>query len=546
MLENLLSLVDHSLVIPLAEDSSGDARFVMLETIRAFALDRLAAGGEERAIRRVHAQCFCELAERAEPELEGSLQMSWLDRLEADHDNLRAALSWSLESGDEEIALRTAGALWRFWSVRGYISEGRGWLERTLSTSVGSNAARAKALRGAGILAETQQDYERATSLHTEALVRWQDAGDLRGAARTLLDLGNVASDQSDYARAVELYEQARTLGRESGHRRSEVFALANLGNVALRQGRNAEAAAYFEEALPLVRALHDMQSEGIILNNLGAVFERLNEFPRATAFQEEALALRRAIGDRVGVATSLTNLGELADSHGDLDRAIPLFEEAVAIANEVGDREVMATALFGLGEVARKRGDPSTAIRHHAEGLALLQTTGMRTDIADGLEAIGGLLAHDHPERAIRLLGCAASLREQIDALRPAALEARCQQDIATVRARLGERAFAELWATGEAMELEDAIAEALAMADSVKEKIVAPSTTSETGPPLTRREREVLRLLAEGRSDRAIAEVLCISPKTAGNHVTSILAKLDVDSRTAAAAYAVRHGLG
>jgi predicted ATPase/DNA-binding XRE family transcriptional regulator len=242
LLGRLSTLVDQSLLYLDEPEDTGEPRLGMLETIRAYGLERLEASGEEAEVRRRHAAWYLALAETAQPALQGSEQVTWLARLERERDNLRAALAWTRERGETEMGLRLAAALWRFWHLRGYVSEGRGWLDDLLAQS-GANgslaevAARAKALTSAGGLAFYQSDYEQALARYDDAQRLYDALGDNENRAGALLNLGLVAVTQGDYERAAALYEASLTLARSLENRSSVIACvLENMGNLARRR----------------------------------------------------------------------------------------------------------------------------------------------------------------------------------------------------------------------------------------------------------------------------------------------------------------------
>ena len=265
----LTSLVDKSLIA--AERQEQQTRHRLLETVRQYALDRLAENGGSAAVRQRHQAFFVTLAEEAELQMRGPDQALWLDRLEKEHDNLRAALSWRAD----ESSLRIAGALWRFWAMRGYFSEGRAWMTSVLAgaDAQARTAARAKALNGAGSLAYRQGDYVRANELFEESLSLCRELGDKPGIATALYNMGSVACEQGDYTAARNLIEESLALRRAAGDKWGIATSLINLGHVACEQGEHVVA-----------RALH-----------------------------QESLAIQRELGDTWGIASSLINLGRLA-----------------------------------------------------------------------------------------------------------------------------------------------------------------------------------------------------------------------------------------
>jgi non-specific serine/threonine protein kinase len=262
--DGIASLVDKSLLrraerVVAAADASGASRFAMLETIREYGRVRLAESGEEGAIHAAHAASFLRLAEDAEPELDASEQTAWLHRLEAEHDNPRAALAWTAGSGEAETALRLAGALWLFWGVRGHVREGRRWLATALATGGEAPlAVRAKALNAAGNLARAASDYEQATTLYAAGLHIWRQLDDQLGIAWAPNNLGVIARERGDAARAIPLCRESLACFRAAGYQLGTATFLLNLGTAARHQGEVGHARACFEEGLALARALGD------------------------------------------------------------------------------------------------------------------------------------------------------------------------------------------------------------------------------------------------------------------------------------------------
>ncbi|MDQ2654761.1 MAG: tetratricopeptide repeat protein [Chloroflexota bacterium] len=305
-LDLVASLIDKSLLRRL-DTREAESRFGMLATIREFGLQRLAAGAEAETARAVHAAYFLALAEKAEPALIGPEQGAWLARIEAEHDNLRLALAWLRDHGKSEDELRLAGALSRFWEIRGHLSEGQRWLAGALARRDEASASvTAKALRGAGMIAREQGDYAAAAALGEEALVLYRELGDTLGIARTAHLLGDTASDVGDYARA----------------------------------------AAMLEEGLALFEALGDASSVANMLNDLGVVARRQREFDLAASLFTASLARARVAGNELGVARTLSNLGHVAADQHDYPRAIALYRESLELQAEVGDIRGIAWSL--------------------------------------------------------------------------------------------------------------------------------------------------------------------------------------------------------
>jgi predicted ATPase/DNA-binding XRE family transcriptional regulator len=413
----LRALVDQSLVRERTE-AGGAGRFTLLETLREYGLERLEASGEHTELGRRHADYFVALAETAEPRLIGPEQDVWLERLEADHDNMRAVLDWTLEQRDAELGLRLAGAVHRFWDRRGHLSEGRLWTDRLLELDralpiPAAPAVRAKALNGAGVLASRQGDYERAIALHEETLALWRSLGDRRREAMALNNLGTEAQEQGDYVRAIAFYEESVAIKRDLGEPRTTAVSLGNLGDV---------------------------------LRDVGA-------FARAEALFVESRALYEQAGDRWGVAVAMTNLGDILRRRGDLAGAAQLHMESRALFQASQDHWGVAVALKNMADVACDRGELAEARALYGESLGLYRAIGNQLGTVWCLEGAACVAAlSDEPARAAQLYGAAEALRRSIRTPLPPADRAAYERDVAALREVLGPERFAAAWAQGQA----------------------------------------------------------------------------------------------
>jgi len=311
----LRSLADKSLLRrergarPTSTEHTGDegdeeSRFGMLETIRDYGLGCLAAAGEEEMVRRRHAAYYLALGEAAAPELMRAGQAAALARLEEEHDNLREALRWAVDRDEVETGLRIAGAAWRFWHNRAYLTEGRAWLERLLARDeeggrVAAAAVRAKALHGAGVLAYSQNDYERAVACYEEsrALYCSQGQGRSGGLALVLNSLGNVAHDRGDFGCAVSLLEESLILCHEMGSARGAARALTNMGEVARDRGDHGRAEDLYRESLTLLQDIGDKVLIAACLEGMAAVASEREQPERTVRLSAATAALRAAIG---------------------------------------------------------------------------------------------------------------------------------------------------------------------------------------------------------------------------------------------------------
>jgi predicted ATPase/DNA-binding CsgD family transcriptional regulator len=588
----LSRLVDQSLV--LMGEPDGAARYRLLEMVRQYAAERLDEAGATASIRCRHARWYLTLAEEAERKSAGPEQTAWLDRLEAEHDNLRAALGWVLEH-DATLALRLAGALGWFWDLRGYYSEGRRWLQAACSLSAptpgraGTSVyARAKACRRAGDLARRQDDRAEAVGLLDEALRLYRELGASEGIAATLNSLGMVAFVQSDYARAAALQEESLTVARALGDRWAIAAALTDLGRVLWWHDDYDRATALWEECLAIRRDLGDTAGIALSLHRLGNVYWWQRDYPRSTRLFEECLALYRELGDRAGIAATLNNLGINAGDQGDYERAVVLLEESLTLYRDMGatagyanvlsslgtvlyhqsdderagaifresldlsrplgETRVISADLIGLAQIARRRGDERLAASLYRENVPLCLRKQDQQQLAAGLEGLAGVeVAEGEAERAARLLGAAEALRERCRSPLAPAERPDYEQTLAALHKALDERCLALAWSAGRAMTVEQVAEEALASPETSRRRPAAPGGKpgGVAAAPLTLREQEVAALIAQGLTNRAIAARLVVSRRTVETHAEHIPRKLGFTSRAQIAVWAAEHGL-
>jgi predicted ATPase len=351
VLDVLSSLVDKSLV--LVEQRSGVARYRLLEMIRQYGQDKLEAFAEVAPTRRTHRDWYTRLAERAEAEMAGARQKGVFDRLEAEHDNLRAAIGWSLEQQEAERAAQIGAAIRLFWLLRGYLSEGRSFLERALAGFSARNAVRAKALNAAAILASLQDDYRTARTLAEESLELSRALAEPQQTGYALYILGRLARIEGNYAAAVTFLEESLALFRELRQNDDIALVLSDFGLTVLYLGEEERAAALCEQSLALAHELGDPRSIASWLANLGTVMLACGEDTRAQELCEESLAIRRALGYKGGCAHTLTILGHIALAQGGYERAAACYTESLTLRQETGEQEGIATALEGLAAVA-------------------------------------------------------------------------------------------------------------------------------------------------------------------------------------------------
>lgn len=382
--DGLMTLLNNSLLNYTPSDD-GAHRFVMLETIRQYAEERLTDTATVELVQRQHAHYYLRLAETAASALTGSTQIAWLTRLEGEHDNIRAALGRALAWRDVELAGRLCSALWRFWMLRGHLSEGRMWIDALLAHHTAMTSAIHASVRlGAGRLARQQADLAQATTHLEASLELWRTLNDQAGTALVLGNLGVVAYDQGQFEDARLLHQESLTLRQQLGDQWGIAATLTNLGEVARQQG----------------------------------------DEERALSLQTQSLALFRGIGDAVGAATALMNMGLLHSQRGDYALARTLLNESLLLWHELGEQVYLAESLEGLAVVAAAQGQA---------------------------------------ERVARIAGAAATIRAAIGAPLPQADRARYEQSLERARTQLDPATFALAWTAGQALTLEQAIADAL-----------------------------------------------------------------------------------
>lgn len=539
ILEGISSLLDKSLLqqVPQEQDVP---RVQFLETIRQFVLERLVEAGEAHAAQQVHALYFLRFAETAEPKLYGAEQVSWFDSLEREHDNLRAALRWLLESRASEQALRLCIALARFWTIRGYVAEGRAWLQRALElVEQGSCATtvRAQALSWAGWLAELQGETATAAALCQESLDLARHLSDQHTMALALNRLGIIKASQGDGATACSLLEEGVRYYQALSDTSGLAYSLMVLGGLAVGHKEPGEVRAWLEESLALFQALDNQEGIAWSLFGLARLSVLLADWEAASTFSQGALPLFRTLGLDEGVGQTLLLLGQVHLRQGEVASAHELFLESLHLFQAGDNRRSVAHALFFLACVAVLQGSWEAARRYWGESLALLRALQDTQSIIAALEALAAVAAQRQEVRwAAQLWGAAEALRETTRPGTSSTAHPASERNMAAARAQLDPAAFSAASAAGRTLVPEQAFA--------VRDKYPASSSPQDPGD-LSQREVEVLRLLARGLTNAQIAEQLVISPRTVDAHLRSIYSKLAVTSRTAATRYAIEHQL-
>ncbi len=494
-LDGLAALTDQSLIG--VQHFGNSSRFLMLETLREYATEMLEQSAECKSVKTKHSDYFLELSERAENELLGAEQAHWLATLESEHANLRAALAWSLEARDAERALHLSGTLATFWQTHGHLTEGAGWLKRSLELE-GSAAARAKALAGYGGCLLQQGALDQAEQVYVLANALWHEVENPKAIASIFNNLGLIARRRKQYDLARERLLQALELGRGIEH-------------------------PWFVAA---------------VLNNLGALHYTQNHLETAEDYYNQSLGLRRELGDQVGIGATLGNLGLIVQSLGNQHRALELYSQSLAITRELGDKRSAGIALGNLGTVALELQDTNAANTWFEECLEVSSQIADIEGIAGALEGLAVTAATcQQTMRAARLHGSANALRERSSLPRTEQETSDLERHLAGAASALGAVTWAATVAAGRTMTPEAILA------------MPEPATqhSPELDPPvgLTARELEVLRLVSQGLSDKTIAKTLSISPATVGRHLSTVYSKLEVRSRAQATQWALEHGI-
>lgn len=462
----LTSLIEKSLLV--VEYRGDSARYRLLETVRQYAGEKLAQSGEADAVQRGQRAWALELAEQAATRLHGPEQVSWLERLDAEHDNLRAVLQWALDNDQVTPGLRLAGLLADFWRVRGYLSEARQWLERLLAGAATAPAdVRAAALYAAAIIGSLQGDYSAAQRFAESCLALRRQAGDDRGSAMALHQLGVVVEGRlpgTAAAAAAPYYEQSLSIARTLGDPSLIRPPLYNLGSIELNQGEYTRAEERFREALDLARDMGDSGGAASNLTALGFCARLTGALHQARPHFEEALRLRRQLGDRPGIANTLRLLADLETASGELHAARAHAAEALSITQEIGHAWGIVSAYDVLTMVARKQGDFPAAYGFARAALRASRDLGDRKRIRAALWEYAAVAAvAGGARRAVRIYAASDALGESLGVTFGPDFVGEMEDTLAALRDTLGDEAFSAAWAEGTGMSPDQAVAHAL-----------------------------------------------------------------------------------
>jgi predicted ATPase/transcriptional regulator with XRE-family HTH domain len=418
VLEGAESLVSKNL-LQVREGGSGETRFWMLGTIHEYAREKLVESGESNALGNRHAAYFLALAEEADGKLRGREQLRWLDRLEDEHDNLRAAHRWAVQHGNGEVALRLVAALGLFWRIRSYLSEGRERAAAALALP-GPPLLRARALCVQGNLAGLQGDYVAAPRAMEESLIIAQEVGSKADLAFALYSLGRSATYQDDYPAARSYLERSLALWQELGDRWNSAMAISALGYMANREGDWQAFDAHATEAVRILRDLGDTWAMARALNNLGVTLRMYHaDYKAALEVAEETLTLCHALGDKQGIGLSLGNIALAAQARGDFATARHFQERALEVFKDTGFKLKAGETYASLSEISREQGDYIQAETFAEQSLHAHEEVGDKGGVAYSLQVLGLAVAYrgDY-DRALSLLERCEQIYTELDSL--------------------------------------------------------------------------------------------------------------------------------
>ncbi|MFN8472678.1 MAG: tetratricopeptide repeat protein [Anaerolineae bacterium] len=472
ILDGLASLVDNSLIHQ-TETGDGEPRFSQLETVREYGLERLAESGELDAIRGRHARYWLALAQAAAPKLLATEQTLWFGRLEVEHNNLRAALQYLIDRNRAEEALQLAGALWRFWYVRGHFAEGRHWLELVLRYDQDTSAAaRSLALYGAANLAFAQGDHPTMARYLEESLSLRREVGDVEGQGASLHALANLALVQGDYLKARDLAEEGLAIDRRLDNRSGMTLKLNTLGLALYRLGEYSAARGVLEENLVLLRAAGDQMGLTYAQNFIGLTCRAEGRYAEAQALHESSLRIQQMLGDEFGMPGTLHNLGIATAMLGEREEGERLCIESLRLTRKLGKKRDAGLVSVTLGYLTQYRGDIRSAFGHFQRAVAMFADLDDEFEGARALAGLAGVLwAYGHHELAAQVASAAETLLARASGRLDPRERSDFESSVAPIHVALTAGQLTDAWGAGRTLTLAAAAQATLHVAQTLSD---------------------------------------------------------------------------
>jgi len=541
-------LLDSSLLRLERQGDDGPV-FRMLQTIRDFGRDQAELNDEVATAEIALARYVVARSESFRTGLSGPDAVAWRARCAEEHATLLLALHIMVQNGNAAGAVKTAASLWRYWYASGRYREGVESLSQVLEMAGESDPFdRANAYNGLGAIHYALSSHQFAISAWESAAPIWKSLGDALGEAGTLNNLSLVARERGEYRTAIDLLERAAEICEKLGDARRLATTQDNLGLVLTQVGETERAADLHARALASSRIAGDEGMIAAASHHLGSCFLERGNLPAAQQHVETAVMVWEQNGDLIQLGYGLNSLANIASSLGLHDLSVEKLEEALRVWRERGYSRGISLALLNLGVDAERRGDFAKAITFYRESLDLRRIAADPIDLSFALNAFASV-AHSTGdlERAARLIGSTEAL------LQRSGLPGNGEGAIAQLRTALGDQRFDKYWSIGLVQSLDDAITETEFVSATTQDQRGTPPDATPVPvrqlPPvehgLTTRELDVLRLIAAGKTNAEIGEMLFISPFTAKTHVANLLGKLAVENRAAASTWAAQHAL-
>ena len=466
VLELLTHLVDKSLVMA-NRVQGAEPRYYLLETIRQYGREKLNGSGEGEVMRERHARWYAELAEMAEPHIFGHGQIEWLDRLEQEHDNVRAALEWSLHN-DVDLGLHITSALAYFWQLRNHFMEGYQQMRKLLAAGPSDpSLVHAKALTWAGVLAGFAQYDGQSISLASASIAMSRELGYLEGQALSHITLALSPYLHGDNEKAQPLAEAGLALFEQTANQWGIRHACAILGNIIQANGDFERAHILFQKSLALSREIGDIDGISWSLYLLGNLASNRGDFEKAMADYQESLRNAREVRNKILISWIRARMGRAAIQLGDYGQARALLDESTVLMRELCDFPCVAGALTNLGLLARLQGEYDQAIKFYSESLRLAWKIDGRDSTAWSIAGLAELYALcGQPRKAARLLAAVQDVPETHEYIKHYLFSdwrRELGQIVDTIRSRLDEPTFQVEQEFGRQMSLGDTVAYAL-----------------------------------------------------------------------------------